>query len=153
MNKVVITGHTSGIGLNFYNYFKQQNYNIVGYNTVTGFDNIVNNSIGCDLFINNSYADGFQIDLLENLHNKVGKMIVCGSVAAFNPDPNLPEYSKHKKELADKVRNLNSPHILMLHLSSKSYNTPELLLKVINLWLEYPLITEIFFDPTGKPNE
>jgi hypothetical protein len=45
------------------------------------------------------------------------------------------------------------PNILMLHLSAKGYNNKDLLLKIIDLWLEYPTITEVCFDPTGNPNE
>ena len=79
-------------------------------------------------------------------------MIVCGSVAAFFPDPALPVYSNHKKQLAERVREINSNDILMLHLSAKGYNDRDAVLSVIDLWLKYPTITEVGFDPTGEPN-
>ena len=151
--KICITGNTRGIGLDFYNHFINKGHTVVGFNRTTGLDSVVDIADGCDLFINNAYANGKQVDFLNQLHSKVGKMIVCGSVAAFNPDPTMPEYSQHKKELANRVRDLNLSNILMLHLSAKGYNNPNALLKIIDLWLEYPHITEVMFDRTGKPNE
>lgn len=153
MDKIIVTGNTRGIGLHFYNHFKNQGFNVLGYNRSTGFEAVISESEKCDLFINNAYADGYQNILLDALHDKVKKMIVCGSVAAFYPDPNLIMYSKHKKNLADRVKLLNNPNILMLHLTAKSYNDPNLLIKIIDLWLENPIITEIFFDRSGNPNE
>jgi hypothetical protein len=61
--KVAITGHLSGIGQEFYNYFK--NISIVkGFDIIEGFDiikdseKIIEESLDCDLFINNASADG-----------------------------------------------------------------------------------------------
>lgn len=151
--KCVITGHTRGIGKIFKDHLESRGWNVVGFNTGTGLDNVVTEAMGCDLFINNAYADGEQIRFLDELHNKVGKMIVCGSVAAFYPDPKLPVYSEHKKELANRVKELLNPNILILHLSAKGYNNKEALMKIVDLWLEFSTFTEVFFDPTGTPNE
>ena len=152
MPKVVITGHTSGIGLDFAKHFSDKGWTVVGFNRETGFDNVVSEASKSDLFINNSYADGAQLNFLNALHNQVSKMIICGSVAAYYPDPTLPEYSEHKKELLTRFRELNNPNILMLNLSAKGYNDVTALLKIIDLWLTHPVITEVSFDPTGEPN-
>lgn len=152
MPKVVITGHTSGIGLEFAEHFRNKGWTVVGFNRATGFDNVVNEVSNSDLFINNSYADGAQLNFLNTLHDRVSRMIVCGSVAAYYPDPTLPEYSEHKKELLNRFRELNKPNILMLNLSAKGYNDVDALLKIIDLWLVHPVITEVSFDPTGEPN-
>lgn len=151
--RIVITGHTRGIGNSFYKHFVSKGNDVTGFNTQTGLNSVVDVAQGCDLFINNAYADGKQIDFLNQLNGKVNKMIVCGSVAAFYPDPKLPKYSQDKKALLERIREINNPNILMLHLSAKGYNNPELILKVIDLWLENPCITEVGFDPTGEPNE
>jgi NAD(P)-dependent dehydrogenase (short-subunit alcohol dehydrogenase family) len=152
MKKVCITGDTRGIGLNFRNHFLKLGYTVVGFNRSTGLDTVVKESEGCDIFINNAYIDGQQIEFLNSLVDKVGKMIICGSVAAFYPDPQLPKYSKHKLELVEKIRKLNNTNILLLHLSAKGYNNPEAILEVVNLWLKFPIITEVMFDHTGEPN-
>lgn len=153
MPKVAITGNTRGIGLQFHNHFVARGWEVIGYNRQTGFQNVVKESIGCDLFINNAYADGVQINFLNQLYNSVDKMIVCGSVAAFYSDPKLPVYSYHKKELADRVKDLAKSNILMLHLSARGYNNPSMVLKIVDLWLENSTITEVMFDPNGEPNE
>lgn len=152
MPKVVITGNTRGIGLDFHNHFNKKGWEVIGFNRETGLDEVVEKSQGCDLFINNAYADGKQIDFLNQLYDKVGQMIVCGSVVAFYPDYKLPLYSDHKRQLLERFRIINKPSILMLHLSAKGYNDPETLLKIVDLWLEHPHITEVGFDPTGEPN-
>lgn len=152
MPKAVITGHTSGIGLSMYNHLVSKGWEVIGFNKTTGLDNVIEEAQDCDLFINNAYANGKQIYFLNQLHNKVKKMIVCGSVAAFFPDPSLPDYSKHKKELAERVKEINSSNILILHLSAKGYNDRDAVLSVIDLWLKYPSITAVGFDPTGEPN-
>lgn len=152
--KCCITGHTRGIGLAFYDHFKSKGWDVVGINPVNfnTIDSIIEQSKGCDIFINNAYADGRQIDLVEALHDKVGKMIVCGSVAAVHPDPDRAIYSLHKRQLLQLVQKLANPNIFMLHLSAKGYNDTAALLAVIDLWLKHPHITEVGFDPTGEPN-
>jgi hypothetical protein len=151
--KCVITGDTRGIGKTFKDHLESKGWTVIGFNRSTGLDDVIHTAKGCDLFINNAYADGKQIDFLNQLYNSVDKMIVCGSVAAFYSDPKLPVYSLHKKELAERIKDLAMPNILMLHLSAKGYNNKDLILKIIDLWLEHPIITEVCFDPTGKPNE
>ena len=150
--KCVITGDSRGIGKAFKEYFVNKGWNVVGYNRKTGFDNVIKESQGCDLFINNAYADGKQIEFLNQLYASVDKMIVCGSVAAFYPDPTMPVYSNHKKQLAERVQDLGRSNILMLHLSAKGYNNPGDICQVIDLWLAGSCITSVGFDPTGEPN-
>lgn len=152
-SKCVIAGDTRGIGKTFKEHLESKGWQVIGFNTSTGLDGLIEAAIDCDLFINNAYADGQQIKFLNELHDKVKKMIVCGSVAAFYPDPKLPVYSEHKRELANRVKELLNPNILMLHLSAKGYNNREALMKIVDLWLEFSTFTEVFFDPTGTPNE
>lgn len=150
--KCVITGDTRGIGKSFRDFFESKGWTVIGFNSKTGLDGVIDAAAGCDLFINNAYANGKQIEFLNQLYASVDKMIVCGSVAAFYPDPKLPVYSYHKKELANRVKELGRSNILMLHLSAKGYNDVITLLKVIDIWLENPHITEVAFDHNGEPN-
>lgn len=152
MPRVVITGHTRGIGSAFYRHFTQRGWEVSGYNTQTGLDTVISDAVGCSLFINNAYAEGKQILFLDELYGKVDKMIICGSVAANYPDPQLPVYSQHKKKLYERFKNLNSSSMLLLHLSAKGYNSPLALLRLVDTWLEFPCFTEIVFDSTGEPN-
>jgi len=154
MPKAIITGHTRGIGSIFAYHLISNGWDVIGFNTTTGLDNVVETAQGCDLFINNAYANGRQLEFLNELYSSVDKMIVCGSMAAFYKDHRLPEYSDHKNKLAATVTELQNKgaKILMLHLSASGYNNPDALLKIMDLWLEYPHITAVSFDATGEPN-
>jgi nucleoside-diphosphate-sugar epimerase len=75
--KIVITGHTSGIGLALYNHFKD-NYNCIGCSRSTGYDisdnqareKIVKLTEDCAVFVNNAYNDydDSQFDLLKAVY-------------------------------------------------------------------------------------
>jgi nucleoside-diphosphate-sugar epimerase len=75
--KIVITGHTSGIGLALYNYFKD-NYNCIGCSRSTGYDisdkdarnKIVELAADCAVFVNNAYNDfdDSQLELLQEVY-------------------------------------------------------------------------------------
>lgn len=150
--KCVITGHTRGIGLSFYKHFTDKGWNVIGFNTTSGLDRVVAEAYGCDLFINNAYANGLQIDLFNQLHASVKKMIVCGSIAARYPDPTMPVYSHHKKELEDRVidvantRRTGQADIVLLQLTSTSYANDERVLKFVDYWLDNSEIINVGFD-------
>jgi hypothetical protein len=150
--KCVITGHTKGIGLSFYKHFIAKGWNVVGFNTDTGLDSVVEQAQGCDLFINNAYANGLQISLFNQLHASVKKMVVCGSIAARYPDPKMPAYSHHKKELEDRVidvantRRTGQADIVLLQLTSTSYANDDRVLKFVDYWLDNPEIINVGFD-------
>jgi hypothetical protein len=152
--KVCITGTTRGIGKILAEHFKKLKWQVVELNRG---DAIIESSIGCDLFINNSYINGHQIDIFNQLYTKVAKMIVMGSIASDHPDPAMPEYSIHKKELKEQVlriansAELNKADILLLQLTGESYNDSKLITRTIDFWLDYPKITCISFIP-GKQN-
>jgi NAD(P)-dependent dehydrogenase (short-subunit alcohol dehydrogenase family) len=150
--KCVITGHTRGIGLSFYKHFAAKGWNVIGFNTTTGLDRVVAEAQGCDLFINNAYANGLQTSLFNQLHASVKKMIVCGSIAARYPDSKMPAYSHHKKELEDRVidvantRRAGQADILLLQLTSTSYADDSRVLKFIDFWLDNTGIINVGFD-------
>jgi NAD(P)-dependent dehydrogenase (short-subunit alcohol dehydrogenase family) len=150
--KCCITGHTRGIGKVFYDHFTAAGWEVVGFDRTTSLSTVVEQSAGCDLFINNAYANGDQLRLFNQLYASVGKMIVCGSVASDRPDPTLPEYSKHKKDLQDRVldvatdRNPNNADILLLKLTSSSYQDHVTVLDTVDFWLKHPTITIIGFN-------
>jgi hypothetical protein len=114
-------------------------------------------AIGCDIYINNAYSNGMQIDLFNELYFRVKKMIVIGSIAADCPDPTMPLYSQHKKELKDRVLTVansvepNKADILLLQLTGDSYNDSVLIKRTIDFWLDNPKITCVSFIP-GEPN-
>lgn len=153
--KCCITGYTRGLGKAINDYLVAQGWTVVGFNSSTSLDRIVELSENCDLFINNAYGDGIQIELLNQLYNSVGKMIVCGSVVTDFPDSQLPVYTHHKKELEHRfleVADHAKSKMLLLKLSSNAYNNPELVLKTIEFWLQTPQIKVITYVTTESPN-
>lgn len=150
-----LTGYTKGLGKTFHDYFKMMGWEVVGFNSQDDFNTIVAKSKDCDLFINNSYANGRQIDFLNELYDSVGKMIVCGSVASDFPDPLLPEYSQHKKQLEQRfleVADYAKSQMLLLKLSSDSYNNPKLIISTIEFWIKNPEVKVVTFVAKQEPN-
>ena len=151
MPKVCITGTTRGIGKALADYFKNTGWEVVELNRG---DEIVNSGIGCDLFINNAYIHGHQIDIFNQLYASVAKMVVMGSIAAKHPDPDMLDYSQHKKLLKERVMEVADTgkyNILWLELTGHSYNDTKLVIDTIEFWLKNPAITSVSFVP-GEPN-
>ena len=90
--KVVITGHTWGVGKALYEHFQTFfGWEVIGLSRSNGydidvdFDKVVKAASGCFLFINNAYRDKQQTRLVNALKDKVTKMIVMGSVSRQYP--------------------------------------------------------------------
>lgn len=153
MPKVCITGTTRGIGKSLAEHFKKLEWEVIELNRG---DAIIESAVGCDLFINNAYMNGHQIDIFNQLYASVAKMVVMGSIASDYPDPEMLGYSQHKLELKERVMEVanssaKKADILLLQLTGESYNDPGLIARTIDLWLEYPTITCMSFKP-GEPN-
>jgi hypothetical protein len=79
-------------------------------------------------------------------------MIVCGSIASDIPDTDLPDYSRNKKELEQRVlditnvKNKNHADILLLKLTSSSYKNTKLIIDTVNFWLEHPSIISVAYN-------
>jgi nucleoside-diphosphate-sugar epimerase len=147
MLKVGITGTTRGLGKALHDHFVNKGYHVIAFNR--GSD-IVKGAVGCDLFINNTY--GMQMEFLNQLYASVGKMIIMGSIVTDFPDVEMPEYTQHKTELEERVLELNRPNVLLLKLSSTSYNDSQVVINAIEYWLLNPLVNVISFRATGEPN-
>jgi len=169
--KVVITGHTHGIGRALYNHFQTFNgWEVVGLSRSNGydidkdFDEVVEAATGCFLFINNAYRDQQQTKLVNALKNKVTKMIVMGSVSRQYPELIHTDYVHDKQELAEACRliSIDPNGIDLLHLDLSfiegmpdkddpthfvsDYNLKfEEIVSAIDFWLTNPKIRQIEF--------
>ena len=123
--KIIITGHTSGIGKSIYNTFKEGSCREIlgmsrsnGYDIDKDFDKIVEEATGAEIFINNAYRDGQQLKLLQALKSKVDMMVVMGSVSRFYPEIIPTQYVYDKQALAEECRkiSLDPTGIPLLHL-------------------------------------
>lgn len=153
--KFYITGHTSGLGKELYDFLSNAGHEVKGFSKSNGYNleedllDIMRQVDG-GIFINNAYANGMQQQYLKALHNKVDKMIVMGSIAARHPDPEMPKYSEDKKQLEDvffKYANTKSDtDYLLLNLTSSSYKNFNLILQTIIRWLTEPDVIQIGFN-------
>lgn len=123
--KIVITGHTKGVGKAIYDRFNEISCREIvgmsrsnGYDIENDFDRIVEESTGAELFINNAYRDSQQLKLFLALKNKVDMMVVMGSVSRFYPDLIPTDYVNNKQILAEacRVESINPLGIPILHL-------------------------------------
>lgn len=134
--KVLITGHTSGIGKAIYNYFDNLGYECVGCSRSNGYDisiiesqdKIVDLAKDVDIFVNNAYSnfDHSQLNLLRRVHeiwNGQDKIIinVSSMITVFKdlPHPLLTRYAETKRLqdefLLDKLEN---PYVINLKLGT-----------------------------------
>ncbi len=173
MEKIVITGHTQGLGKALYNKLKEKYYDatVIGLSRSNGFDidkdftKIIEVANNADLFINNACQDSQQLKLFEKLKNKVKKMIVMGSVSRHYLEIIPTDYARNKSKLADACRyeSIKQNAIPILHLDLtflegsevdetdptnfiSDYNVP--IKEVVNsvlFWIDNPCINQIEF--------
>jgi len=147
--KCCITGTSRGIGKAFYQYFLNKGWNVISFNRNDSIKEIIFQSQDCDLFINNAYDKDFQLTLMKGLNHR--RMVICGSVVTDYPDTELLEYTHYKTELEEYFKKQIDNNMLLLKISGKSYNTPEVLIEAIEFWINNPSVKIISFEP-GEPN-
>lgn len=107
--KIVITGHTSGIGKALYDLLIAQGHTVVGLSRSNGFDLSLNLNMfmldNWDVYINNAQYEFKQTELLYKLFeenkNRKCQIINIGSVSSDNAAyrDSINEYSTQKKAL------------------------------------------------------
>jgi hypothetical protein len=170
--KIVITGHTSGIGKAIFDKFTEVScHDIIGMSRSNGydidkdFDKVVEEATGAEIFINNAYRDSQQLKLFHALKDKVDMMVVMGSVSRHYPELIPTDYVHDKQALAEACRleSINPNGIPVLHLDlsfienttidetdptafTSDYNTPlEDIVYTIIFWAQKPSIRQIEF--------
>lgn len=170
--KIVITGHTSGIGKAIYDKFKEIScHEIIGISRSNGydidkdFDKVVEAAAGAELFINNAYRDQQQLKLFHALKDRVDMMVVMGSVSRLYPELIPTDYVHDKQQLAEACRleSINPKGIPVLHLDlsflegteivgadptafTSDYTTPlEDVVDTIIFWAQKPSIRQVEF--------
>ena len=111
--KVAITGHTSGIGKALYDMYSEEN-EVIGFSRSNGYDiskirivnQIVQESLDCDVFINNAYYSLSQVNILNNLwhfwsRDKSKTIVNISSLSKYpGISGNQSGYSAHKAALS-----------------------------------------------------
>jgi NAD(P)-dependent dehydrogenase (short-subunit alcohol dehydrogenase family) len=129
--KIGITGHTKGLGHAFFNLFKSQGHEVVGFSRSNGYDivekidNIIDSVNDFDMFINNAYAPIAQTELLSRMITEwqgTDKTIVNISskvVVLDEPPAMVKDYADNKLNqnlLIAKRHTTASPRILNITL-------------------------------------
>ena len=170
--KIVITGHTRGLGKAIYDKFTEVScHEIVGLSRSNGydidadFDKVVEAAAGAEIFINNAYRDRQQLKLFNALKDKVDMMVVMGSVSRLYPELIPTQYVHDKQELAEACRleSINPNGIPVLHLDlsfienteinredptafNSDYNTSMSdIVDTIIFWAQKPCIRQVEF--------
>ena len=164
--KIVITGHTSGLGKAIYDKFTEVSCREIvglsrsnGYDIDADFDKVVEAASGAEIFINNAYRDSQQLKLFHALKDKVDMMVVMGSVSRHYPELIPTDYVHDKQALAEACRleSIKPDGIPVLHLdlgflegTTVPENDPTAFVSDYNTALEDVVDTIIFW--AGKSN-
>lgn len=120
--KVVITGHSRGIGKGIYEYFVKNNYEVIGFSKSNGYDisdenirnEIILECLDSNIFVNNAYNnhDESQLFLLKGVSEiwKESKNIIINISSRNDKLDNT--YGIQKRKLNDFCSKIKSPHIL-----------------------------------------
>lgn len=110
--KIIITGHTKGLGKAIYEWHKNQNHDITGISRSTGHDikntmQIVDVVKNYDIFINNAYHKGCQFDICYELSqlwkkdNNKTIINISSRAGDFSEDIKVKDYNIYKKMIDD----------------------------------------------------
>lgn len=157
--KVAITGHTSGLGLEIYNFLKNKNYDVIGFSRSNNFllpndfENIIEISKKCDLFFNNAHVGIIQSKFIESLYNYL-PIITSGSIAADYIK--LKKTYNHEKYIIEnthkKYKKISKFPMLLLKMGYlENYNQYDAIpykeiLSFLDTWLENKRASIIEFD-------
>jgi short-subunit dehydrogenase len=143
--KVYILGKSRGLGKELLTLFETDGYQVQGFDRTNGFDiendyeKIIDQIEENSLIIINAYANGSQKKILEKLINSNNKIVVMGSIASRFADPEMLEYSKHKKDLEDyfmnEAKGQQASDLLIINLTGKTYKDSKLIYDSIKFWL------------------
>jgi hypothetical protein len=172
--KIVITGHTRGLGKAMYEHFISDPKNtVVGLSKSQGTD--ISNSIdqiceianGCDIFINNAYAGQAQNKLVKMLNGCVKMMVVSGSQGGYFNNLIPTQYGQDKKDLAEICHMIsldknNTTKILHLDLSCLEGTEVDItdpknikcdsitalkdIVGIVNFWITNPSFNNVRFN-------
>lgn len=163
--KIVITGHTQGIGKILFDHWTKQGHNVIGISRQTGYDliegqtKVLTEICTSNLFVNNANVSNCQVPLIENSLNCVDKIISIGSALHHHKHFCGPfEYIEEKHQLFNLIKNKSidpSVKTKLLHvglsflpheyIDEENFTSWEQIISVIDLWIENPVFWDVNF--------
>ena len=143
--KFYITGSSRGLGKFLADHFNCERFDRP-FDLNNDVDEICNAIEDESIVILNAHAS--QLKYVDCLKDRC-KLVVMGSIAAVNHDPNMLEYSKQKQELERTVQQLalhSKYPMLYLQLTSRGYREYATVTRSIEFWLDNPTITFIGYN-------
>lgn len=140
-----ITGSTRGLGDYLAAYFSCEQFDRP-FDLNVDIDEICNAIEDGSTVILNAHAS--QIKYVERLKDRCN-LVVMGSIAAVNFDPEMREYSEEKYDLEKTVTQLalhSKCPILYLRLTGSSYKDYHTVARSIQFWLDNPTVTFIGYN-------
>jgi len=112
--KIALTGHSRGLGKGLHDVLSEQGHEVIGMSRSNGFDistpegviEVVEQTIDCDVFINNAYCGMKQMDILNRLwaywrRDKTKTIVNISSISKYpGMSGNQSGYSAHKAALS-----------------------------------------------------
>lgn len=163
--KIVITGHTQGIGEQLYHHWKEQGHEVIGLSRATGYNieddsnEVIKEIESAGLFVNNANIGDSQLQLIESSLNKVPLMIVVGNGLHHYTNYGTFDYIEHKQKLfemcKDSIMSINnSTKILHLGLTflphtnvdQENYISWKQMFRVIDEWIDNPVFWDINYN-------
>lgn len=144
--KFYITGSTRGLGEYLAGQFNCIRIDRPFYNLNSDIEEICNGIEEGSTVILNAHAS--QIKYVNLLKDKC-KLVICGSIAAVNYDPEMRAYSEEKYDLEKTVTQLalhSKYPMLYLRLTSSSYKDYNTVGNSIQFWLDNPSVTFIGYN-------
>jgi len=163
MKKVIVTGHTSGLGLHIYNHFNnKEGYTVIGLSRSNGHD--IENDIEKviqfiknekpDYFFNNVYYRTTQSKFIEQLASDT-IVITSGSMASDVQYQPINSYANHKhiiEQTHKKIKKNNKLPMLLLKMgylenyADMAHIKYVEILDAVDFWLSNPRISMIEWD-------
>ena len=104
--KILITGHTSGLGQALYNHFNSEGiHEVIGVSRSTGYEfpecysRVLEIARTSDLFFNNTNYDYLQSEFIKDLKDQRSLMMVTSGSVAANYD--FSDYCLHKRHVQE----------------------------------------------------
>lgn len=163
--KILITGHTQGIGQVLYSHWKSLNHDVIGMSRTTGYDfnNLTSDNLEeiatADLFVNNANIHESQTMFLKELLNQVPRMVIVGTGLHNYIEYGTFQYIEEKKQLFDLVKtNVMNPEVKtkLLHLGltflperyidGENFIPWDKIISVIDFWVENPVFWDVNYN-------
>lgn len=163
--KIVITGHTQGIGRALFSHWIEQGHNVVGVSRQTGYDlttdhtKVISEISAADLFVNSANILNCQIPLIEQTINRVGKIVsmgsalhqykhFCGPFKYLDEKHQLFNLIKHKSidpSVQTKLLHIGLSFLPHEYIDDTNFISWEQIITVIDFWIENPVFWDVNF--------